>query len=49
MVLWEEAAAVIVASAMADPKVQKFTAGMALVKNIVVPGRLVNLIVKPQA
>ena len=38
----------IVASAMADAKVQKFTDGMALVKTIVVPGRLVNLIVKPQ-
>ncbi len=38
----------IVAAALADPKVQKFTDGMALVKSIVVPGRLVNLIVKPQ-
>ncbi len=38
----------IVAAAQADPKVQKFTEGMALVKTIVVPGRLVNLIVKPQ-
>ena len=38
----------IVAAAQADPKVQKFTDGMALVKSIVVPGRLVNLIVKPQ-
>ena len=38
----------IVAAAQADPKVQKFTGGMALVKSIVVPGRLVNLIVKPQ-
>ncbi len=37
----------IVAAAQADPKVQKFTAGMNLVKSIVVPGRLVNLIVKP--
>ena len=36
-----------IAAAQADPKVQKFTAGMALVKTIVVPGRLVNLIVKP--
>ena len=36
------------AAAQADPKVQKFTAGMALVKTIVVPKRLVNLIVKPQ-
>jgi leucyl-tRNA synthetase len=36
----------VVAAAQADPKVQKFTEGMALVKSIVVPGRLVNLIVK---
>ena len=38
----------IIAAAQADAKVQKFTGGMALVKTIVVPGRLVNLIVKPQ-
>ena len=38
----------IAAAALADPKVQKFTVGMALVKTIVVPKRLVNLIVKPQ-
>ena len=38
----------IIAAAQADPKVQKFTAGMALAKTVVVPGRLVNLIVKPQ-
>ena len=38
----------IIAAAQADPKVQKFTQGMALVKTIVVPKRLVNLIVKPQ-
>ncbi len=37
----------IVAAAQADAKVRKFTDGMALVKTIVVPGRLVNLIVKP--
>ena len=37
----------IIAAAQADPKVQKFTDGMALVKTIVVPKRLVNLIVKP--
>ena len=37
----------IVAAAQAEPKVQKFTDGMTLVKSIVVPGRLVNLIVKP--
>jgi leucyl-tRNA synthetase len=36
----------IVAAAMADAKVQKFTEGKELVKSIVVPGRLVNLIVK---
>ena len=39
----------IVAAAQADEKVRKFTDGMALVKSIVVPGRLVNLIVKPQS
>ena len=39
----------IIAAAQADPKVQKFTGGMALVKTIVVPKRLVNLIVKPEA
>ena len=38
----------IIAAAQADPKVQKFTGGMALAKTIVVPKRLVNLIVKPQ-
>ncbi len=38
----------IIAAAQADPKVQKFTEGMALAKTIVVPKRLVNLIVKPQ-
>ena len=37
----------IVAAAQADEKVQKFPQGMNLVKTIVVPGRLVNLIVKP--
>ena len=37
----------IIAAAQADAKVQKFTEGMALVKTIVVPGRLVNLIAKP--
>ena len=37
----------IVAVAQADPKVQKFASGLALVKAIVVPKRLVNLIVKP--
>ena len=38
----------IIAAAQADPKVRKFTEGMALAKTIVVPKRLVNLIVKPQ-
>ena len=38
----------IVHAALADEKVRRFTDGMALVKSIVVPGRLVNLIVKPQ-
>ena len=38
----------VIAAAQADPKVQKFTEGMALAKTIVVPKRLVNLIVKPQ-
>ena len=38
----------IVAAALGDEKVRRFTDGMALVKSIVVPGRLVNLIVKPQ-
>ena len=38
----------VIAAAQADPKVQKFTDGMALAKTIVVPKRLVNLIVKPQ-
>ncbi len=38
----------VIAAAQADPKVQKFTGGMALAKTIVVPKRLVNLIVKPQ-
>ena len=37
----------IVAAAQADPKVRKFTDGMNLVKSIVVPKRLVNLIVRP--
>ena len=39
--------AAIVSAAQADPKVQKFTEGMKLVKTVIVPGRLVNLIVKP--
>ena len=39
--------AAVIAAAQADPKVQKFTDGMNLVKSIVVPKRLVNLIVRP--
>ena len=38
----------IVAAALAEPKVQKFSEGMALVKTILVKGKLVNLIFKPQ-
>ena len=38
----------IIAAAQADPKVRKFTDGMELVRTVVVMGRLVNLIVKPQ-
>jgi len=37
----------VVAEAMKDAKVQKFTAGMDLVKVILVKNKLVNLIVKP--
>ncbi len=40
--------AAVVAAAMADPKVQKFSAGMAHVKTILVKNKLVNLIFKPQ-
>jgi len=36
----------IVAAALADEKVKKFTEGKALVKSIVVPKKLINLIVK---
>jgi len=36
----------IVAAALAEPKVQKFSEGMELVKTILVPGKLVNLIFK---
>ena len=38
---------VAVEAAMADPKVQKFTAGCAIVKTIVVKDKLVNIIAKP--
>ncbi len=36
----------IVAAALADEKVAKFTEGKEIIKKIVVPGRLVNLVVK---
>ena len=36
-------------AAKADAKVAKFLDGMEIVKVIHVPGKLVNLIVKPQA
>ena len=39
----------IVAAALAEPKVQKLADGMTLVKSIVVKGKLVSLIFKPQA
>jgi len=39
----------IVAAALADPKVAKLAEGMKLVKSIVVKGKLVSLIFKPQA
>ena len=37
----------VVAEAMKDPKVQKFTQGMEIVKVILVKNKLVNLIVRP--
>ena len=37
------------AAALADPKVAKLAEGMKLVKSIVVKGKLVSLIFKPQA
>ena len=39
----------IVSAALAEPKVQKLSQGMTLVKSIVVKGKLVSLIFKPQA
>ena len=39
----------IVAAALADPKIAKLAEGMMLVKSIVVRGKLVSLIFKPQA
>ena len=38
----------VVAAAVADEKVQKFLEGMNLVKTIVVKGKMVSLVVKPQ-
>jgi len=38
----------VVAEALKDPKVQKFTEGMEIFKVILVPNKLVNLIVKPK-
>ena len=38
--------AAVVAAALADPKVQKFTEGKQLVKTILVPNKLVNLIAR---
>ena len=38
----------IVSAALAEPKVQKLSQGMTLVKSIVVKGKLVSLIFKPQ-
>ena len=38
----------VVAAALAEPKVQKFSQGMELVRTIVVVGKLVNLIFKPR-
>ena len=39
---------VVVAAAMADPKIAKLAEGMGLVKVILVPNKLVNLILKPK-
>ena len=39
----------IVAAALAEPKIVKLAEGMTLVKSIVVKGKLVSLIFKPQA
>ena len=38
----------VVDAALAEPKIAKLAEGMDLVKSIVVKGRLVNLIFKPQ-
>jgi leucyl-tRNA synthetase len=37
----------LLALAMANPRVQKFLEGQQIVKEIVVPGKIVNLVVKP--
>ena len=39
----------IVKAALAEPKIEKLAQGMTLVKSIVVKGKLVSLILKPQA
>ena len=38
----------VVAAACADPKIERYLEGMQIVKTIVVKGRIVNLILKPQ-
>ena len=38
----------VVAAALAEPKIAKLAQGMQLVKSIVVKGKLVSLIFKPQ-
>ncbi len=38
----------VLAEALKDPKVQKFTEGMEIFKVILVPNKLINLIVKPK-
>ena len=39
---------VVLAEAMKDAKVQKFTEGMEIIKVILVKNKLINLIVKPK-
>ena len=41
-------AADVVAAALAEPKIARLAEGMTLVKSIVVKGKLVSLIFKPQ-
>ena len=38
----------VVAAALAEPKIARLAEGMTLVKSIVVKGKLVSLIFKPQ-